>query len=977
MINMSEKTHVIAVDMDLAKQVMSDSVYESNASAFREQFVNALSHGCQAYHKKYGYTDDVYVRVVMDKGHRKVTIHDNGMGMSQERFLGNFMSFGYNNKEAMSVKSDTINERAGQFGLGAISFFRLARACIVESWDRETNEHYAWMTRDQSITEKVGNMQLTGPGTITDIYLKDDVNIDSLRDMVKKVCEVYPVRVTLEVINSEQSQSISTYSHESDSFVEFPAVLSFAEHVKKVTNDYAVVVDNEFIEAYLIPSQNYNASVFLCNVPIESKVVGSRYDRGLDGFNFIVNIKQEKYWETPDKDLVDQLGEIVEAELKPIPQINRDRIQESADLHIMTTIRTALQKFLQSLDFTTTERLLNNEHRWILTSYSIDDKVNSKSHDLITKLRGIDSKYRTSEGYSSRSSSSMSLFRALTGFDVILYHHSCSNVIFKSLDRHFSDKKVVMLGKGLYIPESLRTNKSLSDFDIIHSLVPQIIDAKEYKKQNKVESVKYEATQKDNSAVIWLSHWGSSVKYGDYQPRLPDENIFHVHGTDVSKDIIMNRQLFEAPYFSNHSGRHAKEQRVGVVVSQNTKNQFTSLRVLDVMITDMIAKEQLMWYSQGRFHKFDEISLNFAADERPAPTFRVCIMPLSYKVLLENKFVANKLLKSENSDVVLLAPREKIFKVALALSTVSRKRVPTAITDAHEKSRSYWSCLFYIFTTHRTSEIIKFLRDNPNWKTNVSDERAFDIKRSIEQEMGYYKRQDVVLPKNIEKTTAEYIYKNDYYGMQIYFLELLRDHKDVGNLPSLLVDLESVFEQYSGYAKFRKSILYHNPYDKIKNKYQESIAFVTIESPGMNGETVKTTQYKYIQPGTDEISHWEFRDGSCGVSELQFTRERGQLFLKHVVTDHHIIENVIFDENSNSIYVTDYNDTRTDSIPPILDTLQYENEDLFDIIYNTGSRKFYDEWKDNPEELLDKLKLVKLPKMKEYLIDKSYYLKKD
>jgi hypothetical protein len=199
----------------------------------------------------------------------------------------------------------------------------------------------------------------------------------------------------------------------------------------------------------------------------------------------------------------------------------------------------------------------------------------------------------------------------------------------------------------------------------------------------------------------------------------------------------------------------------------------------------------------------------------------------------------------------------------------------------------------------------------------------------------------------------------------------------VGNLPSLLVDLESVFEQYSGYAKFRKSILYHNPYDKIKNKYQESIAFVTIESPGMNGETVKTTQYKYIQPGTDEISHWEFRDGSCGVSELQFTRERGQLFVKHVVTDHHIIENVIFDENSNSIYVTDYNDTRTDSIPPILDTLQYENEDLFDIIYNTGSRKFYDEWKDNPEELLDKLKLVKLPKMKEYLIDKSYYLKKD
>ena len=60
------KTHDIGVNVQLAKEIMSTRIYESDASALREQYVNALSHGCTAYHDKYGYTDDVFTEIVFD-----------------------------------------------------------------------------------------------------------------------------------------------------------------------------------------------------------------------------------------------------------------------------------------------------------------------------------------------------------------------------------------------------------------------------------------------------------------------------------------------------------------------------------------------------------------------------------------------------------------------------------------------------------------------------------------------------------------------------------------------------------------------------------------------------------------------------------------------------------------------------------------------------------------------------------------------
>ena len=83
---MSETNFEIKINVPMIKELVSDKIYRSDASAFREQYVNALSHGCIAYHQEHGYTDDVNVHVEFDYGLRKVTITDNGMGMSKTIF---------------------------------------------------------------------------------------------------------------------------------------------------------------------------------------------------------------------------------------------------------------------------------------------------------------------------------------------------------------------------------------------------------------------------------------------------------------------------------------------------------------------------------------------------------------------------------------------------------------------------------------------------------------------------------------------------------------------------------------------------------------------------------------------------------------------------------------------------------------------------------------------------------------------------
>ena len=464
MINMSETNFEIKINVPMIKELVSDKIYRSDASAFREQYVNALSHGCVAYHELHGYTDDVNVHVEFDYGLRKVTITDNGMGMSKTIFSDNFMSFGFS-----TVDKETNNTRSGMFGLGAISFFRIASACIVESWDRRTEERFTFMTRNTDESEFVENRTLERYGTKTEIFLKEHVRIDTLVDMVKTIAANYPVKTILEITNSESEQTIATYKDtDNDTYEEYEPIATFKEFVKKQTEDrFVTLIDNDEMELYLSTVGGNRNSTYLCRIPIDISYS--------TGFTTYLNIKKEKIKGTDSKG---------RDKLQEVPKPDRDEVNEIATDYFSDVIENTCDDMIHDIQITNFDEYITSDKRWILNGYSIDDKLNHQTHEFIRQMREP-VRYRTVNGIQKRHESLLTLFGQ---YKTIMFHPSLHKGTFDAIDEH-----LVKQAKKEWIknnPDSEFTPAIPSEFALVDDHCDQpLTDAKAFKKLHKVKSL--------------------------------------------------------------------------------------------------------------------------------------------------------------------------------------------------------------------------------------------------------------------------------------------------------------------------------------------------------------------------------------------------------------------------------------------------------------------------------------------------------
>ena len=245
----------IGMNEDRIRELLADGIYKNVGSAMREQMSNAMSHGCMAFHEKYLYTDEIYVEVNMDYGTRTVKVRDNGMGMTKYHFENIYMSYGNS-----GVSDKEVNERAGQFGMGTMSFNMIADSAIVESFHRESGEHISYLIKDENWMENLeGNKVMSGGktdydnnvfgdyGTLITINLKENVDMDELAEMVKSMGSNYPVRTVLHTVNSEMKQDDSaTHGSNDDAVFEYPPIMKFEDYVKKLCAAEGVerMVDN-------------------------------------------------------------------------------------------------------------------------------------------------------------------------------------------------------------------------------------------------------------------------------------------------------------------------------------------------------------------------------------------------------------------------------------------------------------------------------------------------------------------------------------------------------------------------------------------------------------------------------------------------------------------------------------------------------------------------------------------------------------
>lgn len=532
---MSEEKFEIKINVPMIKELVSDKIYRSDASAFREQYVNALSHGCISYHEEYGYTDDVYVHVIFDYGHRKVTIIDNGQGMSKSVFSDNFMSFGFS-----TVDKKTNNTRSGMFGLGAISFFRIASACIVESWNRKDDEKFTFMTRNTDESEFVTNRTLEQPGTKTEIFLKEHVNIESLVNMVTSIASNYPVKTVLETVNSEGQQSVASYQqNDQDRYTTFERIEYFEDYVKERTNGkYTTVVDDDEMELYLSTTGRSYTNTYLCRVPIEMT--------HNTGFTAFLNIKKEK---------IPGFDSFGKPKLQEVPKPDRDSVHERAFDYFTEKIDKLINDMIHAIDIKTFEEYKTSSERWIISGYSVDDKLNPLTHEFIQKLRHR-VKYRTADGIQKKVDS---LLNILSKTDNIFYHSSLHKGTYDSINNHLKDEQVIFVNDTHGLP---------------------LTDAKQYKKDN---SLKAPAVSSNNKNIVGSlvrdGGWSTTrIKTQDEAKLLWPGGVYYADGCLAQHDFhytshssIMN----DSPYIKS-----INRNKVGVVVAKSGEKKFPSLKYL-------------------------------------------------------------------------------------------------------------------------------------------------------------------------------------------------------------------------------------------------------------------------------------------------------------------------------------------------------------------------------------------------------------
>ena len=555
---MSETNFEIKINVPMIKELVSDKIYRSDASAFREQYVNALSHGCIAYHQEHGYTDDVNVHVEFDYGLRKVTITDNGMGMSKTIFSDNFMSFGFS-----TVDKETNNTRSGMFGLGAISFFRIATACIVESWDRKTEERFTFMTRNTDESEFVENRTLEGYGTKTEIFLKEHVRISTLIDMVKTIASNYPVKTILEITNSESEQTISTYdTSDTDSYDEYQPVMRFKDYVEKVTaNKFVTLIDNDEMEVYCSTTGGNKNQTYLCRVPI-----GIQYDTG---FTTYLNIKKEKIKGTDSKG---------RDKLQEVPKPDRDEVNEIAEGYFSEIIEKACDDMIHDIDIKSFDEYKTSDKRWILNGYSVDDKLNPMTHQFVQKMREP-VRYRNCDGIQKRHETLLTLFGR---YETIMFHPSLHKGTFDSIDKHLKEIDLAAWQKTNGVVGSGKTIDHMPDnFALVDDHCSQpLIEAKAFKKENKVKSIIRSGVGGSVKGLLVRDGSWNNYRMTDDHPAVAAQKypggLYYSDNWLVANEIATVARHESSPWISKLLSRN----KSGIIIAKKAKKLYPSITEL-------------------------------------------------------------------------------------------------------------------------------------------------------------------------------------------------------------------------------------------------------------------------------------------------------------------------------------------------------------------------------------------------------------
>lgn len=198
-------------------EMMINSIYTHKEIFLRELISNASDAMDKLYFKSMQDSSaetvtrsDMAITLELDKDARKLTISDNGIGMTAEELENNLGTIAQSG--SFAFKKD--NEKAedvdiiGQFGVGFYSAFMVAKRVTVISKAFGTDKAFMWESEGVD-GYTVSEAEKDGHGTVTTLEIKDnteDENYDEfltpykIKELVKKYSDYirYPIKMDVE-----------------------------------------------------------------------------------------------------------------------------------------------------------------------------------------------------------------------------------------------------------------------------------------------------------------------------------------------------------------------------------------------------------------------------------------------------------------------------------------------------------------------------------------------------------------------------------------------------------------------------------------------------------------------------------------------------------------------------------------------------------------------------------------------------------
>ena len=484
----------IVINSEVIGQTLAKKIYTSWSSALRELYNNE-ARACRMS-KKMGGNPSIVITVDPTEESRQVTIQGvDSLGITKAMF----------NKvlRVIGTSGNTDGEEIGQYGMGFISYALMCDVMIMETWSRETNEHYS-MLCDSGLkfkpipidtTNSIGNM--TEYGTKLTMTCNDDVSFSELVTNVYKLARFSKIPTKVIVKSNIQGyRNTSYYSDPDDNELDYDAGVyecpsydngmdylkdkpqyewikdsSSRKNHKKILTYREITIDNDDYRLdgiFAVVKSNYgtvdlsresrNSPLFLVGTEIDSNINLSMLH------DYVINIKNER---------------------KYSPVASRDSLETKAVGVLEEDIKDKLkQYFTNEFEINSIDVYNKSLDKSILTRsvmYYLEDYVSDDTNRVARTLN-----FR----YSLPDKSTSTLSELLAGGGYLVCLKSLRQSMMDTIDEHI-DGNV----QFFRLPTRLTDEEKGHRIDLFKQL--NIIIGEEYKKQHKLRESKGNKIIKD------------------------------------------------------------------------------------------------------------------------------------------------------------------------------------------------------------------------------------------------------------------------------------------------------------------------------------------------------------------------------------------------------------------------------------------------------------------------------------------------